>query len=456
MQHPVVVIGAGPVGLAAAAHLRERGRDVLVLEAGASAGAAVSEWGHVRTFTPWRWIVDEAARRLLLEQGWTEPGGDVPPTGAEIVAAYVAPLADALGEAVRTGARVVAVTRAAMDKTRSAGRAAQPFLVRYADREGREHDALAAAVVDASGTWGSPNPLGAGGLPARGERAAGPFLVGPLPDVLGADRARYAGRRTLVAGLGHSAATTLLALGRLVEEEPGTEVLWAIRGADPARLYGGGEADELPARGRLGADLRRLVDSGAVRLLTETRIEELVPGEATVTVLGRSSEGPFSLEVHQIAAATGFRPDLAMLAELRLDLDPGLEAPTALAPLIDPEHHSCGTVAPHGHRDLAHPEPGFYVVGMKSYGRAPTFLLATGNEQVRSVAAAIAGDLAAADAVALELPETGVCSVRGAEPSAPGAGADAACCGTPEPVDPFHRPLPEGAVAVGFATGAAR
>lgn len=456
MQHPVVVIGAGPVGLATATHLRERGRAVLVLEAGEHAGAAVAQWGHVRTFTPWRWIVDGAARRLLLDRGWVEPSGDVPPTGAEIVAAYVVPLAEALGDAVRTDARVVAVTRVGLDKTRTAGRAERPFLVRYADATGREHDLLASAVVDASGTWGSPNPVGAGGLPARGEREAGRFLVGPLPDVLGADRSRFAGRCTLVVGLGHSAATTLLALGRLVEEAPGTEVVWAIRGGDPDRLYGGGEADELPARGRLGADLRRLVDSGAVRLLTETRIEELVAGDDAVTVLGSSSEGPLSLTVHQVAAATGFRPDLAMLTELRLDLDPGLEAPRALAPLIDPEHHSCGTVPPHGHRDLAHPEPGFYVVGMKSYGRAPTFLLATGNEQARSVAAAITGDLVAADAVDLELPETGVCSVGGAGPEVAAAGADGACCGTPAPADPYHRPVPEGVTAVGFATGAAQ
>ena len=115
--------------------------------------------------------------------------------------------------------------------------------------------------------------------------------------------------------------------------------------------------------------------------------------------------------VHTVVAATGFRPDLAILGEVRVDLDPGLESPVALAPLIDPAFHSCGSVQPHGHRELAQPEPGLYLVGLKSYGRAPTFLVTTGNEQVRSVAAAIAGDLEAADEVRLVLPETGVCSV---------------------------------------------
>ena len=98
-----------------------------------------------------------------------------------------------------------------------------------------------------------------------------------------------------------------------------------------------------------------------------------------------------------IAAATGFRPDLDMLREVRLDLDPAVEAPARLAPLIDPNFHSCGTVPPHGEELLRHPDDGFYIVGMKSYGRAPTFLLATGYEQVRSIAAALAGDTAAAD-----------------------------------------------------------
>src|SRR5215210_1064410 len=119
-----------------------------------------------------------------------------------------------------------------------------------------------------------------------------------------------------------------------------------------------------------------------------------------------------------------------MLRELRLGFDPAVEAPTALAPLIDPNLHSCGTVPPHGVDELAHPEPGFYIVGMKSYGRAPTFLLLTGYEQARSVVAALAGDWAAARDVQLDLPETGVCNsnpVAGDETIAESGG----CCAAP-------------------------
>jgi hypothetical protein len=396
------------------------------------------EWAHVRTFTPWRYLVDGAAEKLLAPTGWVRPDGDVPPTGGEIVEGYLEPLAAALHPHLRTGARVVAVSRLGMDKGRSLGRETAPFVVRVRDREGEVTEITARAVVDASGTWERPNPLGASGLPARGEEeaAAAGLVVGPLPDVLGRDRHRFAGRRTLVVGNGHSAANTLLDLARLAEEVPGTDVVWGIRGADASRLYGGGEADQLPARGRLGADLRSLVGRHSVEQVTGFSTTELRVTEdgGSVDVVGATPDGQRVIpDVHTVVAATGFRPDLSLLGEVRVELDPGLESPVRLAPLIDPAFHSCGSVPPHGHRELAQPEPGLYVVGMKSYGRAPTFLVTTGNEQVRSVAAAIAGDLEAADEVRLVLPETGVCSVNvssgeGASGTALDLAVVGACC----------------------------
>ena len=185
--YPVAVIGAGPVGLAAAAHLLERGLEPLVFEAGARVGASIREWGHVRVFSPWEFDIDPASRRLLERAGWEAPPADGYPTGAEIVERYLEPLA-ALPEIagrLRLGARVTAVTKAGVDKLKDAGRDAAPFEL-VVEQYGEEHRHLAAAVIDASGTWTNANPVGAGGLPAAGERLAGERISHGIPDVLGA------------------------------------------------------------------------------------------------------------------------------------------------------------------------------------------------------------------------------------------------------------------------------
>ncbi|MEU7893671.1 FAD-dependent oxidoreductase [Nonomuraea sp. NPDC049152] len=403
---PIVVIGAGPVGLAAAAHLAERGLDFLVLETGPQAGASVAQWGHVRVFSPWKFDIDAAARRLLEADGWTAPDPDWLPTGAELISDYLAPLAELFGDRIRLNAKVTAISRLGYDRVRSSGRDDVPFLIRL---DGGE-ELQARAIIDASGTYTSPNVLGASGLPAHGE--TGVFVDHALPDVLGTDRDRYEGRRTLVVGAGHSAATTLLALAQLEN----TPITWAIRGGSAGRTYGGGEADALPARGALGTRLRAHVDSGRIRLLTGFFTHRVHAADEGVEVVSRDPSGAErTVVVDRIISATGYRPDHSIASELRLDLDPILGSTRRLAPLIDPNLHSCGTVPAHGVDELSHPETGYYAVGVKSYGRAPTFLLATGYEQVRSVVAALAGEWEAARQVQLDLPETGVCSSTLAE-----------------------------------------
>ncbi len=425
---PVVVLGAGPVGLAATAHLVERGLPVVLVEASAEVGASVRAWGHVRLFSPWRYDVDKVAVRLLAPTGWVAPPPEELPTGAELYERYLRPLADVLAKRARLvlGRRVIAVTRELTDKIRTRGRAELPFVVRVAAEDGTLEELRARAVIDATGTWFAPNPIGAAGIDALGERELGGRIAYGIPDVLGAERSLHAGRRTLVVGAGHSAANTILALAELAASEPATAIVWTTRGEALTRVFGGGAGDGLPARGALGASLRALVDRGALRLERNFPIHAVRPteGGALEVVAGRRGEERTLGPVDRIVVATGQRPDHGFLRELRLATDPALECAAALAPLIDPNEHSCGTVRPHGARELGHPEQNFWIIGGKSYGRAPTFLLATGYEQARSVVAELAGDHAAAARVELELPATGVCEVGGAR----GRTARSGCC----------------------------
>ncbi|TDD32524.1 NAD(P)-binding domain-containing protein [Saccharopolyspora elongata] len=430
---PVVVVGAGPIGLAAAAQVAERGLEPLVLEAAGEVGASVREWGHVRLFSRWSELIDPAAARLLEAQGWQRPDPAAYPTGADWVENYLEPLAAALGERVRFGARVVGVARRGRDRVVDAGRESEPLTVHVATTDGGEERITARAVIDASGTWGSPNPLGGDGLAAVGERAASDHIVYQVPDFSDPQvRTRYAGKRVAIAGSGHSALTALVGLATVAEEAPGTEIVWVLRRGTSGNVFGGGDADQLPARGALGLRAKKAAEAGYVRTVTGFRTAS-VESDGDGRVVLTSFEGHKTEPVDEIVVLTGFRPDLSWLSEIRLGLDPVLQAPVELAPLIDPNVHSCGTVYPHGAKELAHPEPGVFLAGMKSYGRAPTFLAMTGYEQVRSVAAAIAGDAEAAGRVELVLPETGVCGGAGLFDEPEAEKNTGGCCGAPQP-----------------------
>ncbi|MFE9561161.1 NAD(P)-binding domain-containing protein [Streptomyces sp. NPDC006487] len=410
---PVVVIGAGPIGLAAAARLVERDIEPLVLEAGPSAASAVRAWAHVRLFSAWAEIVDPAAEKLLAPTGWTRPDPAAYPSGGDWAELYLQPLADALGERVRYGATVTGVSRTGRDRIVDTDREAQPFVIHHTAPDGTDARVFARAVIDASGTWSTPSPAGAGGLPALGERAAGDRVTYRVPD-LGdpAVRARYAGKRTAVIGSGASAFTALAQLAALAKEEAGTHASWILRRGISGSTFGGGAADQLPARGALGLAAKAAVDGGHADAVTGFRTEA-VERDSDGRLILVGEDGRRLDAVDEVIVLTGFRPDLAFLGELRLGLDERLQAPVALAPLIDPNQHSCGTVYPHGAGELSHPEKDVYLAGMKSYGRAPTFLAMTGYEQVRSIAAALAGDQESAGRVELTLPETGVCGGAG-------------------------------------------
>ena len=437
---PIAVIGAGPVGLAAAAHLLGRGLTPLVLESGPRVGHTVRQWAHVHMFSPWGFTIDRAARALLEASGWTAPAADEVPTGGDLVTRYLEPLAalPAIAPHLRFGAKVVAVGRKDFDKVKTAGRDAQPFVLQIESADGTRSSVEAAAVIDASGTWATPNPIGSGGLPVPGEGDCRDRIAYGIPDLLGSERETYRDKAVMVVGAGHSALNALLELTELQESAPATRILWVTRRDQVESAFGGGEGDALPARGALGTRAKRAVADGRIEVLSPFRVSALSrKADGRVAVEGTLRDHHVSVEADRLIVATGFRPDFDLLREIRLDLDPWLESTRALGPLIDPNLHSCGTVRPHGAKELAHPEAGFYIAGMKSYGRAPTFLLATGHEQVRSIAASLAGDHEAAARVELELPETGVChSTPKVGKALAGAEAEAAgCCGGPAPAE---------------------
>lgn len=419
---PVVIIGAGPIGLAAAANLVERDLDFTIVESGSAVASAVAQWGHTRLFSPWRHLIDPASRRLLDAAGWTPPADEgAAPTGRELLDEYLAPLANLaeIASRIRYDTRAIAVSREGMDRTRTVGRSEAPFLVRVERSDGALEEIAGRAVIDASGTYSSPNPLGSAGLDPLGVSEVADRVIAGLPDVLGRDRARFAGRHVTVVGAGHSAANSLIALAELAKQEPTTRITWLIRTPSAVRVSSSPD-DELADRARLGSRIDRLVAAGAIEKIDSFEIAGLSPDGDGVQISGSRRRAPAVQRTDVVVNATGFRPDLGMLREVRVQVDDVVEAPVRLAPLIDPNVHSCGTVEPHGVEQLRHPESGFFIVGMKSYGRAPTFLLATGYEQVRSVTAWLDGDMRAATHVQLQLPATGVCSTD--------IGAGSSCC----------------------------
>ena len=425
----VAIIGAGPVGLAAGAHALERGLTPIIFEQGAEVAHAIRQWQHVKMFSPWEFNVDSAAEKLLDDAGWERPDDDELPTGGELVERYIEPLGTktTLKQYIRLKAKVTAISRVGFDKLKSEGREAAQFEIRYT-QDGKQQVALSDAVIDISGTWFTPNPGGTNGLPAFGEPEAAAQISYVMPDVLGTKRQQFANKRVAVLGGGHSAVGTILDLITLKETAPDTNITWLVRSDDTQRSFGGGENDQIKARGALGTKFKHLVESGKISIESGFHLTHIMQGADGLKIHSGAIEDDRFVLADELVVATGFRPDYSFVSELRLELDPATECPPILAPLIDPNIHSCGTVRPHGAKELAQPEAGFYIAGMKSYGRAPTFLMITGYEQVRSIIADIVGDKEGAARVQLVLPETGVCSA----PLDDDAVSDGGCCGEPE------------------------
>ncbi|MFT4414199.1 NAD(P)-binding domain-containing protein [Fredinandcohnia humi] len=407
---PVAIIGGGPVGLAAAAHLAQKGENFILFEAGMTVGANILEWGHVKMFSPWHYNIDKASRELLEMSGWKSPNENLLPTGKELVEEYLLPLSrlKEMQDKIVLNARVVGVARKELDKLKNAKRDNAPFQL-YVDTDGETKVVEAKAVIDSSGTWTNPNPSLSNGIWTNAEQSLKAHIYYGIPNVYSLED-RYKNKTVMVIGSGHSAINALLELVVLKEKYPNTKIFWAMRKLHVKEAYGGQENDGLQARGELGIRIQKMVESEQIRVLTPFYIYNLKGINGKISVTGNLDSNEVSIQdIDELVVSTGFRPDVSFLSEIRINLDSAVESVEALAPLIDPNIHSCGTVRPHGEEELRQPEKNFYIVGMKSYGRAPTFLLATGYEQVRSIVAYLTGDLEGAKEVHLELPETGVC-----------------------------------------------
>lgn len=392
----IAVVGAGPIGLEAALYARYLGYDVDVYERGRVAENLL-RWGHVRLFTPWKMNVSPLGLAALSAQdeSWRPSDDEAIFTGRELAEAYFLPLAnsDLLVDHMHLGVEVLALGRDGLLKTdvvEEDVRIEAPFRILLRDGAGAERVASADVVIDASGTFGNHNWAGQSGIPAPGEPGAAERIEYGLPDVLGRDREKYAGRRSLLIGSGYSAATTALALAELAVAVPGTHVTWLTRGEGQEEAAGPITVicnDRLPERDRLARAANELARSqgGPVVHWPATALERIeVAGDRfAVTLSGRHAG---EIEVDRIIANVGYRPDNSIYSELQVHECYVSGGPMKLAAALA-KHPSvdCLDQAGQGPETLFNPEPDFYVLGAKSYGRNSQFLLSAGRDQIRDL-----------------------------------------------------------------------
>ncbi len=388
----IAILGAGPVGLEAALAAQESDCSFTVYEAGSEVCSSVRRWGHVRLFTPWGLDISPRMRRALAGTGAGLPAEDDPdcPTGSELVETVFAPIAELpqVAPHVRTGTRVKRVGREGLLKHEEIGseeRRAQPFRLLVEDEHGRERVEHADVVLDCTGSWGHPNALGDGGIEAPGEEAAAAAIERHIPDLV-RDESRWAGKKILLVGAGHSAQTAVVDLAWLAERFPGTEVTWALRSESPR--WHVDPDDPLPERARLTRRAQKIAEESS-RVKTELGVVvesiSATNGSYKVTLRHRSGERT-TLDVDRMVSLTGFVGDHSLYRQLQVHECYATSGPMKLAAaLLGSSSGDCLAQESHGADTLVNPEPNFFIVGAKSYGRNNTFLMRTGWEQVDEV-----------------------------------------------------------------------
>jgi len=386
----IAILGAGPTGLEAALAAADGEFPFTVYEAAPSVAGNVRAWGHVRLFTPWELNVSPRMCRHLAAEGAEVPGGEDCPTGRELAERLFEPLAGlrAVSPHLRLGTRVLSIGREGLlkhEEISTPARALHPFRLLLADDTGREWTETADIVIDATGTWGNPNTLGDGGIPAPGERPLGSEIRRDIPD-FSQETADWAGKTILLAGAGHSAQTAVRELARLAQEAPGTKVIWALRNPEPS--WGTHPGDPLPERAGLAATAASLAvgASPAVEVRRGAVVEEIAKPNGRFQVVLRNGQGPEKIEVDRILSLTGAVGDHGLYRQLQVHECYATCGPIKLsAALLGAGSSDCLTQTTHGADTLTNPEPNFFILGSKSYGRNNTFLMRVGWEQVGEV-----------------------------------------------------------------------
>lgn len=382
----LAILGAGPIGLEAALYARALQLPFTIYERGRVADY-VWRWGHVKLFSPFGMNTTPLGRAAVQKQRPQQilPVDEALLTGREHIAAYLGPIAESLQANVQTDTLVLQVGRRGLHKEDDPGgtaRAKQPFRLLMRDKQNRERVEEADVVLDCTGTYGQHRWLGAGGIPAVGELAAEPQIAYTLEDILGERRGHYANRNILVVGAGYSAATTVSNLAQIAGEQPSTWVYWIARGSGSTPIPRIA-SDPLKERDRLAVRANTLAtrSDDNVEFHAQTVVEaiESLGQDRGFRVTTRSAGKPRVFEVERIIGNVGYSPDRLLYRELQIQEDAATFAPTRAA-------------AKPGADALRNPEPGYFILGAKSFGRDSSFLLKTGFEQVRDAFALIAGN----------------------------------------------------------------
>lgn len=399
----IAIIGAGPIGLEAAIYARLQGFDVVVIDQ-REVAANVRSWGHVRLFSPFGINSSKWGRGVLSESPL--PSAESLLTGDEFFESYLLPLSQhpLLDGCVRENVRVVSVGKRRLWKGDAIGKRSridEPFRLLIDTGDDRREILTADFVLDCSGTFGNHNWLGEGGIPAIGERQHSNRIDYQLPDFVGEDRERFIGKTVLVAGGGYSAATAIVALHELARQDSSIRVFWLTRStnATPVPTI---EGDSLSGRVSLTATANTLAtensDNGVI-WHPGTSIREISTGaqnELLVSVCSSTESGDTNdqvLSVDCIVANVGYRPDRSLYEELQVHECYASQGPMKLAAALMGETSAdCMTQSSPGADTLRNPEPGFFILGAKSYGRDSRFLLRIGLEQIESVFELIAAE----------------------------------------------------------------